>query len=395
MHDEFSPNSLVPFATSFRQDDGTLIDATTPRVVFVEAIAGVTSVTLTKEATGHFSADWLVPAAATIGQIHHYYYAGSFAPYTGAAAEEWQSTLLSLKIVSAARSTSSSATTTNHAVEPHALTTILAVKAVVGDNSYTDARIRQLISSLTDAFESYCGRNFGYTVVPTTAREEYQGHGRPKLLLRRFPIASVAQVRENGSAIDNYDRNAEFDYLGILYRTSLWAQSAPTFGDVTQDADTTRRAYNYDVAYAAGYVLPQYRQVATITNGSAAVSALTDTLNLPVGMYVVGNGIPTGTTILAVPTGTTITLSANATTSSTVGTLTFYAAGATPPTTVTRLPFDLEQACIDEVVDRLQQPMRGLSSERLTTGDSQSYRSRTGGFLQDTLGILDRYVRRG
>jgi len=57
------------------------------------------------------------------------------------------------------------------------------------------------------------------------------------------------------------------------------------------------------------------------------------------------------------------------------------------------LPYDLEQVCIDEVVHRLQQPMRGLHSERLTTGDGQQYGERVGGFATESADILDRYKR--
>ncbi len=68
---------------------------------------------------------------------------------------------------------------------------------------------------------------------------------------------------------------------------------------------------------------------ATITSGSAAVSALESTSDLAAGMYVTGTGIPSSTLIKSIDGPTTITLTKDATASADGVSLTF-----------TALPFD-------------------------------------------------------
>lgn len=56
----------------------------------------------------------------------------------------------------------------------------------------------------------------------------------------------------------------------------------------------------------------------TTTSASPTITGIADTSDLLTGMSVSGDGIPNGTTVIAIPDGTSVTLSANATASATV-----------------------------------------------------------------------------
>lgn len=277
----------------------------------------------------------------------------------------------------------------------HALTTEAAIQEVVG-TGFTTSRVERLIAAITDAIEDYCGRSFGYAAITTAAPEYYQGTNQRHLTVRRAPIHTISRVRIDESDVTTDVTSvltADLKEQGVLLRDSGFQMSTRVHGDLTRDPNTSRdqRGWNVDVCGTFGFVLPQYQQSGTVTSGTTAVSALTDTTNLAVGMYVTGTGIPANTTISAIGSTTTLTLSANATTSG-ARTLTFYAAGAAPPSTVTRLPYDLEQACIDEVVVKLVQPLPGLESERTDSGHSQRWRAR-GRFAAETYEVLNPYKR--
>ena len=93
---------------------------------------------------------------------------------------------------------------------------------------------------------------------------------------------------------------------------------APTWALVRDGSAISR------TAYANLYAALCPTRNGTTTNASAAVTGLSSTADLYIGMPVEGAGIPAGTTIASITSGTAITLSANATASGAVPITLFY-----------------------------------------------------------------------
>lgn len=191
-------------------------------------------------------------------------------------------------------------------------------------------------------------------------------------------------------------RKPQWDRTGCLFRSSGWPMTAPSYGDLTGNVNTDAdgRRWNVDVAYTAGYVLPQFRQRGSLTLGLATVTGLTDTSNLQIGYPVTGAGIPNGTTVATVASETGITLSHNATITSTA-ILSFDPVASVIPG-APDLPADLEDAVIREVLKRLSRPIAGLVEERTAGGWSQKFASvrddAMGDFDRESLATFDRYA---
>lgn len=143
------------------------------------------------------------------------------------------------------------------ALAANALTTVAAVEVVVGDGTFVDARIEQLINAVSDAAEHHCGCSFGRTAVSTSDPEYYTGTGRSLLILDRRPIVSIQRIRIDQSEITDYSRTPQYDKQGLLYRQAGWPRNVPIHGDLTSDPDVNLPKPNIDVAYTAGYILPQ------------------------------------------------------------------------------------------------------------------------------------------
>ncbi len=93
--------------------------------------------------------------------------------------------------------------------------------------------------------------------------------------------------------------------------------------------------------YAALYAALCPTRSGTTVSGTAAVTGLSTTADLYVGMSVEGAGIPAGTTIASITSATAITLSANATASATVPiTLFYYGYGSGGSSTTFGVPDD-------------------------------------------------------
>jgi hypothetical protein len=99
----------------------------------------------------------------------------------------------------------------------------------------------------------------------------------------------------------------------------MWPlQSAPNWALVRDGSAITRAAY----ANLFAALCPSRN--GTTTNGSSALTGLSGTADLYIGMPVEGTGIPAGATISSITSGSAITLSANATASATVPVTLFY-----------------------------------------------------------------------
>lgn len=219
----------------------------------------------------------------------------------------------------------------------YALTKVETVNATVSTGASTP-RLELLINAVSEGMAEYVGvTSFGYIQFTTEAPDEYQGNGRHHLILRRFPLLSVQEVKIDGAAVTDYARKAHLDEEGILYRSGTWPAKAPPRDLLSGDPDLTPAGLGYDVkvAYKAGYILPQYDALLDATHN--------------------------------------------------------------PDTAPRSLPYRLEEACIHEVIQRVVRPFPGLTSERTPGGHSQSWdRSSSGAALLlslETCKALNSYKR--
>lgn len=146
------------------------------------------------------------------------------------------------------------------ALAPFALTEYATVIARAS-TALSQAAVEQIINEVSEGIQDYLGRQLGYAVVTEEDPEQYQGKGQLWLVLDRAPIISVEAVTIGGVADTAYTRNAKSDQRGWLYRALGWTGSVPAWQDLTQDPNYQRAAYNVEVAYTAGFVLPQFDEV--------------------------------------------------------------------------------------------------------------------------------------
>lgn len=133
--------------------------------------------------------------------------------------------------------------TVTSAASSFALTTLAAVRSDLGVDITTvpDADLAALIADASGAIASFCGRVFAREGVTETFRRT----GRwapPALALTRRPVASIASVTEDGTALSagDYELSAAD---GMLYRLSA-------------DARTCWTGTKIVVAYTGGWLLP-------------------------------------------------------------------------------------------------------------------------------------------
>lgn len=121
-----------------------------------------------------------------------------------------------------------------------ALTDVQSVQLEIGLSGTTEAGyLRGQIAQASAAISSWCGRVFARETVSEVFRPE---RCLESLSLSRFPVASIASVTEDGTALasTNYEVDAA---SGLLFR-------------LADDERTTWRARKVTVQYAGGYLLP-------------------------------------------------------------------------------------------------------------------------------------------
>jgi len=252
-----SPNSTVHFATTFRQDDGTLVAAADAKVVFRDAVAGVSEVALAEEGAevGFYTKDWTVPAGAAVG-FYDWWYQGDFAPFEGADVATWKSDLRTLEVVAATPSTPQGSTAS---LAANALTTLGAAKSELGipleDDADLDPRISRIINAASGWIESRLNRNLGRDTVT----ELLSGRGRQRLNLERYPILELVSVQVDGADVSDECKilNGARGARGQIWRKNGFPLSAFGYRDLTADVDPSTADLNVEAEYRGGYVLPR------------------------------------------------------------------------------------------------------------------------------------------
>jgi uncharacterized phiE125 gp8 family phage protein len=121
------------------------------------------------------------------------------------------------------------------------LCTTAQVKSILGistADTRNDGRIATLIGIVSGMAERYCRRAF---ITATYSEEVYDGTNSAYLLLKNYPVSSVAEVKvldyigDSGRVVDTSDYRLDKS-SGSIYKPSIWTE-----GDG-----------NYLVTYTAG-----------------------------------------------------------------------------------------------------------------------------------------------
>lgn len=251
MH-RYALGAKVPFGTEFEISTGKLVDVTNPRVVLQDPIAGVTTVSLTKQATGMYAAVWTVPLDAALG-FYDYYYAGTYD--VGKGPQEFTGGFGTLEIVKQDPETSLGSVI---GLSANALTTVGALKDELGiasSDTSLDTHLKRMINAASDWLEAQLHRSLRLETVT----ESLSGFGRQRLNLARYPISSLTSVKVDGADVtaDCKILNGARGQRGQIWRKDGFPLSARGYGDLTSDTDPSTADLNVEVSYKGGYVLPQ------------------------------------------------------------------------------------------------------------------------------------------
>lgn len=136
-----------------------------------------------------------------------------------------------------------------------ALTGLLTVKQTMGldlADECPDPVLNGMIARASSAIESFTGRRFAREAVTETLA----GTGAAHLLLGRFPICRVAEVRFNGATVAATGYGIQDRRAGILNRADLWDMAERSEGAIAASVVAGEAPLSWAVDYTAGYVLP-------------------------------------------------------------------------------------------------------------------------------------------
>jgi hypothetical protein len=120
------------------------------------------------------------------------------------------------------------------------------------------AQMEDLISEVSAAVESYCGRRF----AKATLTEAVPSYDTAILLLSRSPLLEVSQVTRDGALVPQAEwaTTPEPDdaAAGLLRNlTSSWLWSSDFASSAAPERHPGQERRRYTVTYTAGYVLPK------------------------------------------------------------------------------------------------------------------------------------------
>jgi hypothetical protein len=230
-------------------------------------------------------------------------------------------------------------------LDSEALTTVSAVRDGFSTSASDDA-ITRMINRVSQRFAQRCARTWAWAISDSSAPEYIRCQGKFWLYVKRKPITDVVQIRVGlhsypngfvGYTLHDYQRTAQWDKQGKIYRLAGWVMLAPEFDRLTGKPDTRRASqlFSAEVQYSGGYILPQYDGIISATHNPAGASR--------------------------------------------------------------NLPWQLEDACIREVRNLLVRPHGSLIEERTAGGWSQKFSDHHSGrgteFDESTEAILDAETR--
>lgn len=134
------------------------------------------------------------------------------------------------------------------------LTTPATAAAELGITQ-SDARLKRLISVASSAIRRYLERPLLHYAAGHV--EKVPGFGRPRLVLSRTPVLSVASVVLDGATFAASEYSIEDADAGFLWRSGGWPSTASVQGGLVQsDPAVGFERAGYVVTYTGGWVTP-------------------------------------------------------------------------------------------------------------------------------------------
>lgn len=247
-----------------------------------------------------------------------------------------------------------------------ALTTLVNVKAWCAvSSSGDDTLLTRLIAQASRAIYAYLTTN---TLFLQTFSQAYDGVNNSRLILKEWPVISVASVYINGSNVNACPAQPQ---SGAGYRFESFngvPPGQPQALDLIGGGLFYKGQQNVYVTYDSGY------SVSDEAHTVPASTAYTITVDQVYGAFGQDDGVVSVAGV--VYTKVTGAPAAGQYSVSTAGVYTFNATNASTPLLISYsyIPFDIEQACIEMVSERYFYKQRvGQKTKSLGGQETASY----------------------
>ncbi len=276
----------------------------------------------------------------------------------------------------------------------NSLVTLADLKTAIVPGDSDDAFLTKLISRVSSRMEVITRRRFARESIT----EAINGSGRTDILLSRFPIVNISEIRYNGSAISS----SKYKQLGsgILFREVGWTENVMIAEVITISQLNMPGDIDWAFDYTSGFLL----STDDISDSVVIASDSTEkTFTLSTGLWpllVTDDEVTfTGWTDGAIGNNTTFTIVTRTASVITVSeTVVTQAEGQSVSMTAgnrsQRLPDDLEDGCIDSVNTRFAKRSHDGTIKSEKIGDwSTSYDTGGGknGLSDYAMSILNDY----
>jgi len=162
------------------------------------------------------------------------------------------------------------------ALQANALVTLQQAKDRLGITGTTeDTTLEELINSISDDFELYCGRIFRELTI---TGYELKGTDRQEIVLSQRPITAISKIELNSIELETKDNDelggyylipdgmGREGYTGKVGRQCGWVSTGFVNNKLEYTKDTDFRNINISVDYTGGFeTIPSNLQNATLT----------------------------------------------------------------------------------------------------------------------------------
>lgn len=271
------------------------------------------------------------------------------------------------------------------------LVTLADLKVAIAPGDDDDTFLTSLIERVSTRMESITNRRFAREAITETIN----GSGRTDIMLSRFPIVNISEIRFNDSAIDS----SEYKQLGsgILFREAGWTENLMVAEAITVNPLNMPGDISWEFDYTSGFLLPTDDFSSTLITADASGKTFTlSSGSWP--LFVDGDSITFSgwadsdlniTFTIASRTAAVVTVDETVANEAEGQTIAVVAGNRSQ-----RVPDDLEDACIDSVNTRFGKRSKDGTIKSEKIGDwSVSYDTGAGknGLSDYAMSILNDY----
>ena len=247
------------------------------------------------------------------------------------------------------------------------LITLADLKVAIAPGSSDDVYLASLIARASQRIENYTRRRFAREVVTETLN----GSGSTELMVSRFPIANIGSISFDDTALDSTAYKI-LGNAGMIFREVGWTRNTIIGTHVTVIPLNQQGDLDWSVVYTGGYILPTddfSSALVTVSESGKTFTLSTGTWPLLVDgdtFTFTGSSSNDGTFTVASRTATVLTVDETPADEAEASTFAFLFGDSF---TGSRLPQDIEQACIDAVGSWFSQRSRDKAVKMERIGD--------------------------